>query len=191
MKKLLNATLLASVIGFSSLATAAPETFTADPSHTFVSFSYNHMGFSNQQSRFDNVKASFTLDSAAKNASVEVTIEPKFVNTGWDKFNQHLQSEDFFDVAKFPTATFKSAKVVFAGDKPSEIIGNLTLKGITKPVTLKVTNFNCQPHPFTKKDTCGANATAKIKRSEFDLGKYTPGVSDDTTLAITIEASKN
>ena len=191
MKNLLKATLLASVIGLSSVATAAPESYTADPTHTFVSFGYNHIGFSNQQSRFDNVQATFTLDSAAKTASVDVTIEPKFVNTGSDKFNQHLQSEDFFDVAKFPTATFKSTKVVFSGNKPSEIIGNLTLKGITKPVTLKVTNFVCQPHPFTKKDTCGANATGKIKRSEFDLGKFTPAVSDDTTLTIAIEATKN
>jgi polyisoprenoid-binding protein YceI len=191
MKNLLNATLLAGLIGLSSAATAAPESYTADPTHTFVSFEYNHLGFSNQRSRFDNVKANFTLDTAAKAASVEVTIDPKFVNTGSDKFNQHLQGEDFFDVAKFPTATFKSTKVVFAGDKPSEIIGNLTLKGVTKPVTLKVTNFVCQPHPFTKKDMCGANATTKFKRSEFDLGKFAPAVSDDTTLSIAIEAIKN
>ena len=191
MKKLLNVTLLAGLIGLSSATYAAPESYTADPTHTFVSFEYNHLGYSNQRSRFDNVKANVTLDTAAKTGSVEVTIDPKFVNTGSDKFNQHLQSEDFFDVAKFPTATFKSTKVIFSGNKPSEIIGDLTLKGVTKQVKLQVTNFVCQPHPFTKKDICGANATTKIKRSEFDLGKFAPAVSDDTTLSIVIEAAKN
>ena len=190
MKKLLISTLLASSLGLVGLANAE-ESYTADPSHTFVSFEYSHIGYSVQRSRFDNVQSTFTLDSAKKSASVEVTIEPKNVNTGWEKFNQHLQSEDFFDVAKYPTITFKSTKVAFKGQNPSEITGDLTIKGITKPVTLKVTNFVCKPHPFTKKDACGANATATIKRSEFDLGKFAPAVSDETKLIITLEATKN
>jgi polyisoprenoid-binding protein YceI len=184
-------TLIASSLVVSSFAFAAPETFTSDPSHTYVYFEYNHLGFSTQRSRFDKVNSTVTFDAAAKTGAVEVSIDPKSVNTGWDKFNQHLQSDDFFDVAKFSTATFKSTKVTFNGDAPSQIEGNLTIKGITKPVTLKVTNFKVQPHPFTKKETIGANAVATIKRSEFGLGKNIPYVGDDTTLNIAIEASKN
>lgn len=190
MKHHLLKSLLAIALGISSTAFAA-DTYTSDPSHTFVSFEYSHMGYSKQRSRFDKVNATVTLDPAAKTGSVDVTIDTKSVNTGWDKFNQHLQSAELFDVAKFPEATFKSSKVVFKGKDLSEVIGDLTIKGITKPVTLKVTNFACKPHPMKKVDTCGANATATIKRSDFGLGLYAPAVSDETTLSITIEASKS
>jgi polyisoprenoid-binding protein YceI len=191
MRKTILKTIVASTVALSSLAFAAPESFTSDASHTYVYFEYNHLGFSTQRSRFDKVNANISYDAAAKTGSVEVSIDPKSVNTGWEKFNQHLQSDDFFDVAKFGTATFKSTKVVFSGDVLSQIEGNLTIKGITKPVTLKVTNFKVLPHPFTKKDTIGANAVTTIKRSEFGLGKNVPYVSDETTLNINLEASKN
>ena len=169
---------------------AAPETYIVEGNHTFPSFSYTHLGFSTQQSRFDKTSGKITIDRAAKTGLLEVSIDAKSVNTGVDVFNGHLRGEDYFDADKFPAITFKSNNFKFDGDKPATINGDLTIKGVTKPVTLAVTSFNCAPHPFTKKEVCGANASTKIKRSEFNAGKNAPAVSDDVTLNIVVEAIK-
>jgi polyisoprenoid-binding protein YceI len=101
-----------------------------------------------------------------------------------------LQGEDFLDSAKYPAITYKSTKFNFNGDKLASVDGNLTIKGVTKPVKLDVTSFMCMPHPMLKKEACGANAVAKIKRSDFGAGKYAPHVSDEVTLGFSIEAIK-
>lgn len=187
MKKLITLAIAATL---STAAFAAPETYTIEGTHTFPRFEYSHFGYSTQLSRFDKTTGSITLDKAARTGSVDVTIDTTSVNTGYPLFNQHIQGEDFFDTAKYPTITYKSTKVNFDGDKPATIEGNLTVKGITKPVTLTVTSFHCMPHPMLKKDACGANATATIKRSEFNAGKYAPYVADDVKLTIAVEAYK-
>jgi len=171
-------------------AMAAPETFVLDGTHTFPRFSYSHFGYSTQLSRFDTTSGKVVFDKAAKTGSVDIVIDTKSVNTGYATFNEHIQGEDFLDTAKFPTATFKSTKVVFEGDKPASIEGNLTLKGVTKPVTLTVTSFQAMPHPMMKKDAIGANAYTVIKRSEFNAGKYAPNVGDDVRIDIALEAIK-
>ncbi|HRH73614.1 MAG TPA: YceI family protein [Zoogloea sp.] len=187
MKKLITLAIAATL---STAAFAAPETYTIEGTHTFPRFEYSHFGYSTQLSRFDKTTGTITLDKAAKTGAVDVTIDATSVNTGYPLFNQHIQGEDFFDTAKYPTITYKSTKVNFDGDKPATIEGNLTVKGITKPVTLTVTSFHCMPHPMLKKDACGANATATIKRSEFNAGKYAPYVGDDVKLTIAVEAYK-
>ena len=187
MKKLITLAIAATL---STAAFAAPETYTIEGTHTFPRFEYSHFGYSTQLSRFDKTTGSITLDKAARTGSVDVTIDTTSVNTGYPLFNQHIQGEDFFDTTKYPTITYKSTKVNFDGDKPATIEGNLTVKGITKPVTLTVTSFHCMPHPMLKKDACGANATATIKRSEFNAGKYAPYVGDDVKLTIAVEAYK-
>jgi len=171
-------------------ALAAPETYVTDGTHTFPRFSYSHFGYSTQLSRFDKASGKVVLDKAAKTASVDIVIDTTSVNTGYATFNEHIQGEDFLDTAKYPTATFKSTKVVFEGDKPVSIEGNLTLKGVTKPVTLTVTSFQAMPHPMVKKDAIGANAYTVVKRSEFNAGKYAPHVGDDVRIDIAIEAIK-
>lgn len=171
-------------------AFAAPETYVIDSSHTFPNFSYTHFGFSTQQSKFDKTSGKITIDRAAKTGLLDVSIDTKSVNTGLEVFNGHLRGEDHFNVEKFPTINFKSNSFKFEGDKLTVIDGELTIKGITKPVTLAVTSFNCGTHPFAKKPACGANASAKINRSEFNAGKYVPAVSDDVTLTIVVEAVK-
>ena len=171
-------------------AFAAPETYVVEGTHTFPSFSYTHLGFSTQQSRFDKTTGKITIDRAAKTGSLDVSIDTKSVNTGVEVFNGHLKGEDYFNVEKFPVITFKSSNFKFDGDKPATINGDLTIKGVTKPVTLAVTSFNCAPHPFTKKEVCGANASTRIKRSEFNAGKNAPAVSDEVTLHIAVEAIK-
>lgn len=187
MKKLVTLAIAATL---STAAFAAPETYTIEGTHTFPRFEYSHFGYSTQLSRFDKTTGTITLDKAAKTGAVDVTIDATSVNTGYPLFNQHIQGEDFFDTAKYPTITYKSTKVNFDGDKPTSIEGNLTVKGVTKPVTLTLTSFHCMPHPMLKKDACGANATATIKRSEFNAGKYAPYVGDEVKLTIAVEAYK-
>ena len=175
--------------GFAALAHAAPDTFGTDANHTFARFSYSHMGLSTQLSRFDKVSGTVTWDKAAKTGSVDITIDMKSVDTGSTLFNEHIQGADFLDTAQFGTATFKSTKVSF--DKkgaPTAIAGDLTIKGVTKPVTLKVTHFTNMEHPMMKKNAIGADATVTIKRSEFNAGKYAPLVGDDVTITVSLEA---
>jgi len=175
---------------FSSALYAAPETYVIDPTHTYPRFEYSHFGYSKQSSRFDKTSGSITLDRVAKTGTVDVVIDATSVSSGLALFNQHLQGEDFFDVARFPSITFKSDTLTFSGDNLTSVKGNLTIKGITKPVTLTVTSFHCMPHPMRKKDACGANATTQIKRSDFNMSKYVPNVSDEVTLSLPIEAVK-
>ncbi len=175
-------------LAVSTAALAAPVSYIPNANHTFVRFSYDHLGFSRQESRFDKTTGTVTLDAAAKTGSVDVVIDAKSVDTGSELFNGHIQGPDFLDTAAFPTATFKSTSVKFDGDTPVSIEGQLTLKGVTKPVTLTVTSFKHAPD-MMKKDSIGANATATIKRSDFHMTKYVPMVSDDVTLTIAIEAA--
>lgn len=173
-----------------SSAFAATTTYVIDSSHTYPRFEYDHFGYSTQLSRFDNTTGKIMIDPVAKTGSVDVVIDMKSVNTGSALFNEHIQAEDFLDTAKFATATFKSTRLKFDGEKLTAVDGNLTIKGITKPVTLAVTSFKCMPHPITKKEACGANASTRIKRTEFNAGKYAPYVGDDVTLTIAVEAGK-
>ena len=187
MKKAIALT-LASLL--SSAAYAAPETYVIEPSHTMPRFEYSHFGYSVQLSRFDTTSGKITIDRAAKKGTVDVVIDAKSVNTGSTVFNGHIQAADFLDTEMFPTLTYKSSKLKFEGDKLVAVEGDLTIKGISKPVTLTVNSFLCMPHPMMKKDACGATATAKVKRSDFNMGKYAPYVGDEVTLTIPVESIK-
>jgi polyisoprenoid-binding protein YceI len=189
MKRIALAALTSTILS-ATAAFAAPETYVIDTTHSYPRFEYVHFGYSTQVHKFDKTTGTITIDRAAKTGSADVTIDVKSINTGYETFNGHLKGDGFFDAEKFPTITFKSNKFKFEGDKPVSIDGDLTIKGITKPVTLAVTSFFCAPHPLAKKDACGANATAKIKRTDFNIGKYAPNVSDDVTLSINVEALK-
>jgi polyisoprenoid-binding protein YceI len=189
MKSLKQLTLAAALVaGLAGSAIAAPLSYEVDSTHTFPRFSYSHFGYSTQLSSFKNTSGKVVFDAEAKTGSVDITIDMKAVNTGFDDFNGHLQGEDFFDTAKYPTATFKSTRVVFEGDKPKSIEGQLTIKGVTKPVTLTVTAFQAMPHPMMKKPALGASAFTTIKRTEFNAGKYAPYVGDEVRIDIAIEA---
>jgi polyisoprenoid-binding protein YceI len=187
MKRLALVTALAA---FSVAAQAAPVTYVIDNHHTYPHFSYNHLGFSNQTHKFDKTRGTVVLDRAAKTGSVDVSIDATSVNTGYALFNEHLQAADYFDTAQYPTITFKSGKMTFNGDQPVSVAGDLTIKGVTRPVTLAITHFKCQPHPMLKVEACGANATTQVKRSDFNMGKNVPYVSDEVTLTLAIEAVK-
>ena len=173
------------------LAAHAADSYTADPPHTYALFSVSHFGFSTMHGRFDKTSGKVTLDRAAKNGTVDITIEAASISTGFDKRNEHLKSPDFFNVAEFPTITYKSNSIKFNGDVPVSVAGNMTLLGVTKPVTLAIDAFKCGPNPMSKKEECGAAATAQIKRSDFGMKTFLPGVGDDITLEIEIEAYKD
>ena len=185
--KQISAALALVTLGTAS-AIAAPVTYSVDSSHTFPRFSYSHLGYSTQLSSFGKTTGTVVLDAQAKTGAVDIVIDMTTVNTGSTDFNSHIQGEDFLDTAKFPKATFKSTKVVFEGDKPASIEGQLTIKGVTKAVTPTVTSFQAVPHPMMKVPALGANAFTTIKRTEFNAGKYAPYVGDDVRIDIAIEA---
>lgn len=187
MKKI---ALFALAASLSSAVLAAPETYIIDGTHTYPSFSYNHLGFSNQTHRFTKTSGAITLDRIAGTGSAEVVIDAKSVDTGYALFNTHIQGEDFFDTAKYPNITFNSSRMRFDGDKLVAVEGDLTVKGVTRPVVLDITSFHCKFHPLRQKDACGANAVTRIKRSEFNMSKNVPYVSDEVTLTIPVEAVK-
>jgi polyisoprenoid-binding protein YceI len=179
--------------------TAAPESYTLDPYHSFLHFEVEHLnGMSRVRGRFDKVSGKITLDQTAKIASLDVTVPTAAISTGDNdkgsrsrSRDEHLRSPDFFNVTEFPTLTFKSTKVVFKGDMPTAIEGNATLLGVTKPLTLQVENFKCGPHPATKKAMCGGNASGTIKRSDFGMKFLIPVVGDEQKLWMGMESYKD
>jgi polyisoprenoid-binding protein YceI len=187
MKRTLT-TLIATL--FAASAYAAPETYMIEPSHSMPRFEYSHFGYSLQLSRFDKISGSVTLDREKHKGAVDVTIDAKSVNTGYALFNEHIQAEDLFDTGKYPVITYKSNKVKFDGEKVVSVEGDLTIKGITHPVTLSVNSFLCMPHPMVKKEACGVTATAKVKRSDFGMAKHVPYVGDEVVLTLPVEAIK-
>lgn len=175
-------------------AQAAAESYTIDPMHTYPHFTINHLGFSTMHGRFDKTSGKVMLDRAAKKGSVDMSIETASVDTGFAKRDEHLKSPDFFNAAEFPAITFKSDAMKFKGDVPSSVEGNLTLNGVTKPVTLAINAFNCAPDPMDpakKKFKCGADAHTQIKRSDFGMKTFLPAVGDDIKLEFEIEAYRD
>ncbi|PWB59594.1 MAG: polyisoprenoid-binding protein [Betaproteobacteria bacterium] len=169
----------------------AAETYTLDSTHTFPSFEVSHLGYSIQRGRFNKTTGKITLDAAAKKGSAEITIDAASIDTGLAKLEEHLRGDDFFNVAFFPTITFKGDKFAFEGDKVKSVGGTLTLLGVSKPVTLTATHFNCADHPMTKKKACGGDFTTTIKRTDFGMKYGVPAVGDDVTLRIQVEAFKD
>lgn len=179
-------------------ALAAPETFTLDPYHTFPHFSVDHLGLSTVSGRFDKTTGKVTFDRAAKTGSVDIIIPTATVTTGdADKGSRprsrddHLRTADFFNAAEFPQMTFKSNKVKFTGDNPSSIEGDLTLLGVTKPLTLTIVRFKCNPASGNNKERCGGDATGKFKRTDFGMKTGVPSVGDEVTLTIGFEGDKD
>lgn len=176
---------------FAAPAMAEPQTYTFDKLHTQIHFRVDHMGFSHSVGKFLGFDGSFTFDEAAPEGStVNVSIDTKSINMDDAKWEEHLKGKDFFNVEQFPAMTFKSTKLdVTRADKKAVLTGDLTLLGVTKPVTLDVTFNKCGEHPMSKLPTCGFDAATTIKRSEWGMGYGVPMVGDDVAISITVEAS--
>ncbi|MGY0634706.1 YceI family protein [Luteimonas sp. A478] len=181
---------LAAALSFAATAAfAAPVTYTMDPDHTTVAAKWNHFGFSNPVILFGDVDGTIVYDADDVAASsVQVTLPLSGMESNVSAFNDHLRSDDFFDAENFPEATFRSTSVQAAGEGKLKITGELTIKGVTKEVVLDATINQIAAHPATQKQTAGFDASATIKRSEFDLGMFVPNVADEIELHITTEA---
>lgn len=170
----------------------AADTYQLDPTHTYPSFESDHMGgVSTWRGKFTKSSGTVTLDRAAKTGTVDVTVDTSSIQTGNTKLDEHLRSGDFFDVAKYPTATFKGTAIKFDGDTPVGVDGQFTLKGVTKPLNLKIESFKCIQHPVLKREVCGVEATGEFSRADYgmDFGtKY--GFSMKTVLHIQTEGIK-
>lgn len=186
MKKSLLAAALALT---AAAASAAPAKYGIEASHTYPSFEVPHMGVSWWRAKFNKTSGSITLDKEAKAGSVDITVDTTSLDFGHDGMNDHAKKDDFFNVAKYPTATYMG-KLVFTGDVPTSVDGQLTLLGVTKPVKMEITEFKCIPHPFFKKEVCGGDAYAEFNRADFGMTKYADGPMGRVRLRVQVEAIK-
>jgi len=187
MKTLLTAATLA----LATAGLAQANTYQIDPSHTFVTYEVSHFGTSTNRGRFDKKEGTVVFDRATKTGKVEVLFDMASVSTGVAPMDKHLQGADFFDTARHPSARFVGDKFVFDGDKVTQVVGTLTLRDKTMPVTLKASNFNCYTNPMLKREVCGGDFETVIRRSQWgvDYGlKF--GIPDEVRLQIQVEAIK-
>lgn len=194
MKKLLMIAVAALTMGafqpaFAEEGAPAPK-YVFDKVHTQIFFTVNHAGFSNSTGKFLDFDGGFSLDTTKpENSSVDVTIKTASINMDDEKWDTHLKGNDFFNVEKFPDMTFKSTKVEVSGENMANVTGDLTLLGVTKPVTLAVKLNQAGKHPFSGKDAAGFSITGTLKRSDFGMVYGLPAVGDDVQLRIEVEGS--
>jgi polyisoprenoid-binding protein YceI len=172
-----------------SAAIAAPVTYQIDPAHTYPSFEADHFGgVSVWRGKATKTSGSIVLDQAAKSGSVDITVDAGSIDFGHAKLNERAKSPELFDVAKYPTITYKGTLGGFKGDAPTEVDGQITMHGVTKPLKLTLNQFKCMQNPMLKKEVCGADASATLDRSQFgiDYGvKY--GFKMEVKLQIQVE----
>jgi len=187
MKYALPVAMLALVTGS---ALAAPVTYDVDPNHTHPSFEADHFGgLSVWRGLFDKTTGTITFDKDKSSGTVDITVDAASINFGLPKLAEHVKSAEMLDVAKFPTATYKGTLAKFKDGKPTEVDGQFTLHGVTKPLTLKINSFKCMINPMNKKEVCGADAFATFNRSDYGVNfgdQY--GFKQDVNLRIQVEA---
>jgi polyisoprenoid-binding protein YceI len=173
-------------------ASAASTTYTVDPDHTHPSFEVDHFGgLSTWRGTFKKTGGTVTIDTEAKTGTVNVVIDTATIDFAHDKLNEHVSGPEMLDVAKYPSAEYKGKFVEFANGAPKTISGELTLHGVTKPVTLTINSFKCFEHPMLKKQVCGADASGSFNRADFGVNygqQY--GFKQDVLLRIQVEAVK-
>jgi len=168
---------------------AVQQEFEFDKSHADITFSVLHLGFADVHGRFNEFDGTMQLDpDDISNSAVQVDIKTASISTFFEKRDTHLKSADFFDVENHPSMRFTSTAVVSTGENTAQLVGELTILGITKPVTLELTINKIAPHPRSGKLTAGATAKGTIKRSEWGLTTSIPGVSDEVKLVLDMEA---
>ncbi|WEF31673.1 YceI family protein [Pseudoduganella chitinolytica] len=179
-------TLLLALLALAGAANAT--TYNIDPHHTYPSFEADHKGMSLWRGKFNNTSGTVTMDRAARTGSMEIVIDTASIDFGHDKMNAHAMADDIFNVAKFPTATFKGKSFKFDGDKLVAVDGELTLLGVTKPLQLQVNRFKCVQDARLKREVCGADASAEFKRTDFGMNFGIPAFAPEVKLAIQVEA---
>jgi len=163
-----------------------------DKSHGYITYSYSHMGYSTPHVGFRSFEVGLTLDSEnPENSAVNVTIDATSIDSRVEVFNGHLNGPNFFDTANHPTITFKSTSVEALGEDKFNVTGDLTIKDVTKPVTLDTTINRAENHPMRKTPWIGVSATTKVSRSEWGLTRAVPNVGDEITIHISVELPKS
>ncbi len=170
-------------------AAAAPESFKMDPDHTYPSFEFPHMGISVWRGKFTKSSGRVVLDRAAHTGSVEVRVDTSSIDFGHPKMNEIAVTDDWLDVAKYPAMTYKG-ELRFSGDTPTSVEGQLTLRGVTHPLTLRIDSFKCIEHPFFKREVCGADAEGDLDRADYGMTAFTEDNMGKFHLRIQVEAMK-
>jgi polyisoprenoid-binding protein YceI len=179
------------VLGAASLAAlAAPVTYNIDSNHTYPTFEADHLGgLSYWRGKINSSSGTVTLDKEAQTGTVNVTMDMKTIDFGHQGLNDHAQTPDLFDTAKFPTATYTGRLTNFRNGAPTAVEGELTLHGVTKPLTLTINKFSCKEHPMQRREVCGADASATLNRGDFGVNfGQQMGFDMGVTLRISIEA---
>jgi polyisoprenoid-binding protein YceI len=171
-------------------AQGALEHFAIDPVHTMPYFEVSHLGISTQRGRFERTAGHISLDREAGSGNILIDIDARSVTTGSPRLDTTVRGEDFFDVERFPRLVFKADRVTFENGAPVRAEGELTLLGVTRPVTLHMRHFACTRKPLLVRTTCGADAAATISRSAFGMGSYAGFIGDEVRLVIQVEAVK-
>ncbi len=183
--------LLSSLLAVASVAAVAAEKYDIDQNHTHVTFTWNHLGFSNPSATLEKISGDFQLDTAdLAKSSIAVTFPLEGLHTGVAKLDDDLKSPGFFDAAKYPEITFKSTKIEKAGDDGLKITGDLTVHGVTKPVVLNAKVNKIGDNPMSKTPSAGFDADATLNRSDFGVGKLVPAVADEIKVHITLDSHK-
>ncbi|MGP8033495.1 MAG: YceI family protein [Steroidobacteraceae bacterium] len=180
------------VLGLTAgVALAAPVTYQVDPAHTYPSFEADHFGgLSTWRGKFDSSSGTIVLDKEAGTGTVDITVDTSSIDFGHAKLNEHVKSAEMLDVQKYPTATYKGTFSNFKNGTPTEVHGELTLHGVTRPLTLTINRFTCKVTPLGPKERCGADASATFSRADFGINfgdKY--GFNMAVKLAIQVEAA--
>jgi polyisoprenoid-binding protein YceI len=189
MIKSIRNTILALFALTTASAYAQPVTYQIDPTHTYPSFEADHMGVSFWRGKMNKNSGTVILDKTTGTGSVDITIDLASIDFGLDAMNTWATGKDFFSVETYPTATYKGKLTSFVEGRPTQLAGELTLRGRTRPVNFAIGRFKCVPHPMFKRELCGADASGNFKRDEFglDAGKDY-GFSMDVALRIQVEA---
>lgn len=191
IRRMLSTTVVLAVLALAQPALAA-ETYVFDKGHTNIHFSWNHFGFSTTSAEFEVFSGDLRFDPENRaNSEINVTIDLDSVDTGFDTFNGHLtEKPEWFNTAEYPRATFRSTDIEELDGDRLRVTGDLTLKGVTKEVTLDMKINKIGQHPITDAKTIGLDATTTVSRSAFDMGKYAPSVSDEVTINISSEMQR-
>lgn len=169
---------------------AVAQTYKIESGHTYPSFEADHMGISFWRGKFTRTSGTFAIDRAAKTGSFDITIDAGSIDFGHAKMSEHAKSPDMFNAQKFPVITYKGNVIEFNGDMPVAITGDMSMLGVTKLLTLRITKFKCIQHPMMKREVCGADATGELNRSDFGIGYGVPGSGPEVKLFIQMEALK-
>lgn len=181
--------ILSAVIAGASVPAVAADNYIIDPDHTYPSLEMSHMGLSIWRGKFNKTSGKIALDRAARTGRVEIQVDIASIDFGHDKMNEHALGTDWLDLEKFPTMTYRGI-LKFDGDTPVSVVGQLTLRGVTRTVKLTINSFKCMEHPLLQKEVCGADAEGGLNRADFGMTKHSEGTAGNIHLRIQVEAIK-